>query len=899
MRIVPADEVNRPPIARTDIARTRSGVPVIVAGRRQRLRPRRRHHRRREHPHAADRRDGAVSRGRRRRLHAERHVRRHRPLHVLARRRRRRDRRRRGARSASCRLLGANRAPEAFDDDVASRRRQRAARVRRPRQRLRPRRRHAPRDRPSARRRAARPRSPTTAAPSCSRRRPQLADADGASTSPSPTPIDDGRGGTASATVTVHVIGGIAAAGPDRRRRHGRAAQRRASRSTSTCSRNDLDPDGDPAELAVSSTDPALVVQQRRHVHRHRRDDVEPPRVHGHRSGRAHRHRRGRRAGRAQPGPRRRAVHRPDDRRPTARARPRRRRPPTPTATPSTSPAATSPRAARRRRVANGAGQLRVTFTPDDGFAGPATFAYTVDDQQGHTVAGAVAIDVLAAVEPAAGGHRHHARRRGRHPDEHRPGRAGDRSRRRRPADVRDQRAGRGRRDADASPAPTCRHRRRSTPPIAPTRSRTRPPTRPGQTRRRHGVADGPSAGRPAAAGPRRRGDDEPGPGRSRSAVLANDIDPLGSRADGDVRRRLAGRLGDDRRPAGDVHAERRLLRRRRRSATASRDGANTAERAVRGAGRRSPSSASRRRRARRWPREGNATATINWAAPPSNGAPIDDYELRVDGGESRSIGTATAYTWSGLTNGTPVSFSVRAHNSAGWGPWSGSSPAVTPDIAPGRPAVAERAVRRRRAGRVVVAAGQRGQRDHQLRRADRRRGVGDPAHRHRSRSSAGRACTNGQEYTFQVRAVNAKGEGEFSSPSAPEHPLRQPDAPAAAGRRSAATRRSPSAGARPATAATRSSSTRCRSSRPGATNTTTGTSIRWANLPNGQPQQFQVRARNRGRLGRRVGGVGAPSSRAACPTRPAAWRRRAATARRRCRGRPRTTRAARSPATR
>ena len=39
---------------------------------------------------------------------------------------------------------------------------------------------------------------------------------------------------------------------------------------------------------------------------------------------------------------------------------------------------------------------------------------------------------------------------------------------------------------------------------------------------------------------------------------------------------------------------------------------------------------------------------------------------------------------------------------------------------------------------------------------------------------------TNGQEYTFMVRAVNAKGEGQFSSASAPEHPLRPPDAPAA-----------------------------------------------------------------------------------------------------------------------
>ena len=30
VRIVPADEVNRPPIARTDLARTRSGVPVAI-----------------------------------------------------------------------------------------------------------------------------------------------------------------------------------------------------------------------------------------------------------------------------------------------------------------------------------------------------------------------------------------------------------------------------------------------------------------------------------------------------------------------------------------------------------------------------------------------------------------------------------------------------------------------------------------------------------------------------------------------------------------------------------------------------------------------------------------------------------------------------------------------------
>ncbi len=139
--------------------------------------------------------------------------------------------------------------------------------------------------------------------------------------------------------------------------------------------------------------------------------------------------------------------------------------------------------------------------------------------------------------------------------------------------------------------------------------------------------------------------------------------------------------------------------------------------------------------------REGNATATINWSAPPSNGAPIDDYELRVDGGESRSTGTATAYTWSGLTNGTPVSFSVRAHNAAGWGPWSGSSPVVTPDIAPGRPASPSVQFAD---GALVVSWSPPANEGSAITNYDVQIGggvVGDPAHRTGHRSSAGTAC--------------------------------------------------------------------------------------------------------------------------------------------------------------
>ena len=99
------------------------------------------------------------------------------------------------------------------------------------------------------------------------------------------------------------------------------------------------------------------------------------------------------------------------------------------------------------------------------------------------------------------------------------------------------------------------------------------------------------------------------------------------------------------------------------------------------------------------------------------------------------------------------------------------------------------------------------------------------------------------------VRAVNAKGEGQFSSSSAPEHPLRQPDAPAApVGERGDkfinVSWSPPGNGGDPVI------DYEVKILSTGAVATATGTSLRWSNLPNGQAQQFQVRARNRGGWG-------------------------------------------------
>ena len=166
----------------------------------------------------------------------------------------------------------------------------------------------------------------------------------------------------------------------------------------------------------------------------------------------------------------------------------------------------------------------------------------------------------------------------------------------------------------------------------------------------------------------------------------------------------------------------------------------------------------------------GNATATVNWAAPAANGAPIDDYEIRIGEGGGRSIGNTTGFTWTGLTNGEGVQFSVRAHNVAGWGPWSGPSPVVTPDIEPGRPAAptvqfADSA--------LVVSWNPPANEGSAITNYDLQIGGGASAVQ---RVGAGTSFTwtglqNGTEYTFLVRAVNAKGEGPVELSLRPRAP--------------------------------------------------------------------------------------------------------------------------------
>ena len=650
--------------------------------------------------------------------------------------------------------------------------------------------------------------------------------------------IDDGRGGTATATVTVTVIAATDAVTPIAVDDQVGPVSPGQTVEVDLLE-NDLDPDGNPAELDVSSDDPAL--QQR---------DGGVLTLTAGAASSSHTY----------------TITDPNGLSDTAEVAalvvpnraplvepfegqtPANEQLTIELAAQSTDPdgdtlffaCCDSPRGGAATPAASGPGELTVTFDPDDEFAGPATFAYTVDDQQGHTVAGAVTIEVLAP--------------------SNRPPTATDATL--------DVEAGiptnvdLAALASDPDPGDTLTFTS-SAPADGAVQlavdgaavQATAAIDQAGQTDSfQYTVTD--SAGQAATATVTLRvvAPSAPPPVAQADsattnqgtavtvAVLANDIDPLGqgltvaATGASDAGEATTDGQSATFTPRADFFGTTSFLYR-------VRDGANSAERESEGqvtvtviglpAAPGSPNAVA-----------GNATATVNWAAPAANGAPIDDYELRIGEGSSVSVGAATGYTWTGLTNGQPVQFSVRAHNSAGWGPWSGSSAPIVPDIEPSRPAAPSAQFAD---GALLVSWSAPANEGSAITGYDLQIGGGSSAIVQVGATTSYRwdGLTNGQEYTFMVRAVNAKGAGEWSAPSAPEHPLRPPDAPPApVGERGDKFIRvgwSPGGnGGDPII------EYQVQLASTGATNTTTGTGLTWSNLPNGQPQQFLVRARNR-----------------------------------------------------
>ena len=177
----------------------------------------------------------------------------------------------------------------------------------------------------------------------------------------------------------------------------------------------------------------------------------------------------------------------------------------------------------------------------------------------------------------------------------------------------------------------------------------------------------------------------------------------------------------------------------------------------------------------------GDQKVDLSWTAPASDGGTmITDYEYEQNGsGTWISTGvTTTSYTVRNLTNGQSYTFKVRAVNSVGESTASAASSSVTPATAPGAPTGLSATAGNQQVALSWTAPASNG-------------GVTITDYEYSQNGSATwtstggtatsytvRNLTNGQSYTFRVRAVNRVGESTASAASSSVTPATAPGAP-------------------------------------------------------------------------------------------------------------------------
>ncbi len=96
----------------------------------------------------------------------------------------------------------------------------------------------------------------------------------------------------------------------------------------------------------------------------------------------------------------------------------------------------------------------------------------------------------------------------------------------------------------------------------------------------------------------------------------------------------------------------------------------------------------------------GDGAAAVSWSMPASSGSfAVSNYQVMAAPGGKGCVTSTLTCAVTGLANGTAYTFTVRALNGAGWGPWSAASATVTP----GAPTVIISAVRTQVRGRPGV----------------------------------------------------------------------------------------------------------------------------------------------------------------------------------------------------
>jgi hypothetical protein len=162
----------------------------------------------------------------------------------------------------------------------------------------------------------------------------------------------------------------------------------------------------------------------------------------------------------------------------------------------------------------------------------------------------------------------------------------------------------------------------------------------------------------------------------------------------------------------------------------------------------------------------GNGQVTVSFGASNANGSPIDHYTVTPNPGGKSTTGKASPITVTGLTNGTPYTFTVTATNAMGTSPPSSTWPPTTPATIPGKPLNVNAVPGDKQATVTFDAPDDGGSKITSYRVTS-----GTIVTVGTASPTVVTGLKNGTTYSFKVQGINIMGGGPVSDPSNPVTP--------------------------------------------------------------------------------------------------------------------------------